>query len=141
MRTKYFQKREFGTQFKRTPQRLAILDYLEGNTSHPSAEEVHRAVSIRYRSLSVATVYNTLNTLAQAGALLELTIDPERKRYDPDTSRHHHLLCVLCRKIVDIPAGIAVDLPANMARDFILLGNHISFYGHCSRCKTKGKSL
>jgi len=141
MRTKYFQKREFGTQFKRTPQRLAILDYLEGNTSHPSAEEVHRAVSIRYRSLSVATVYNTLNTLAQAGALLELTIDPERKRYDPDTSRHHHLLCVLCHKIVDIPAGIAVDLPANMARNFTLLGNHISFYGHCSRCKTKGKSL
>lgn len=141
MRTKYFQKREFGTQFKRTPQRLAILDYLEGNTSHPSAEEVHRAVSIRYRSLSVATVYNTLNTLAQAGALLELTIDPERKRYDPDTSRHHHLLCVLCHKIVDIPAGIAVDLPANMGREFTLLGNHISFYGHCSRCKTKGKSL
>ena len=141
MHAKYFQKREFGTQFKRTPQRLAILDYLEGNTSHPSAEEVHRAVSIRYRSLSVATVYNTLNTLAQAGALLELTIDPERKRYDPDTSRHHHLLCVLCHKIVDIPAGIAVDLPANMARDFTLLGNHISFYGHCSRCKTKGKSL
>ena len=141
MRTKYFQKREFGTQFKRTPQRLAILDYLEGNTSHPSAEEVHRAVSIRYRSLSVATVYNTLNTLAQAGALLELTIDPERKRYDPDTSCHHHLLCVLCHKIVDIPAGIAVDLPANMARNFTLLGNHISFYGHCSRCKTKGKSL
>jgi Fur family transcriptional regulator, peroxide stress response regulator len=141
MRTKYFQKRELGTQFKRTPQRLAILDYLEGNTFHPSAEEIHQAVSIQYRSLSVATVYNTLNTLAQAGTLRELTIDPERKRYDPDTSRHHHLLCVLCHKIVDIPAGIAVDLPANMARDFTLLGHHISFYGHCSRCKTKGKSL
>jgi len=141
MRTKYFQKKELGTRFKRTPQRIAILAYLEGNTSHPSAEEIYRAVSIGYRSLSVATVYNTLNTLAQAGALRELTIDPERKRYDPDTSRHHHLLCVLCHKIVDIPAGIAVDLPANMARDFTLLGNHISFYGHCSPCKTKGKSL
>ena len=141
MRTKYLQKRALGTQFKRTPQRLAILGYLEGNTSHPSAEEIYQAVSVQYRSLSVATVYNTLNTLAQAGALRELTIDPVRKRYDPDTSSHHHLMCVLCHKIVDIPAGIAVDLPANMARDFTLLGNHISFYGHCSRCKTKGKSL
>ena len=141
MHAKYFQKRELGIQFKRTPQRLAILDYLEGNTSHPSAEEIYRAVSIRYRSLSVATVYNTLNSLTKSGALRELTIDPERKRYDPDTSRHHHLMCVLCRKIVDIPEGIAVDLPGDMAREFTLLGNHISFYGHCSRCKTKGKSL
>ncbi len=139
MHTKYFQKRESGPQFKRTPQRLAIIDYLEGNTTHPSAEEIHRAVSKKYRSLSVATVYNTLNTLAKSGALRELTIDPERKRYDPDTSRHHHLICVLCGKIVDIPGGIAVNLPGRMARDFTLLGNHIEFYGHCSPCTKKGR--
>lgn len=139
MRTKYFQKRELGPQFKRTPQRLAILDYLEGNTSHPSAEEIYRAVSKKYRSLSLATVYNTLNTLAKSGALRELTIDPERKRYDPDTSRHHHLICVLCGKIVDIAGGIAVNLPGEMARDFTLLGNHIEFYGHCSPCTKKGR--
>ena len=140
MRTKYFQKRESGRQFKRTPQRLAILDYLEGNTSHPSAEEIYRAVSKKYLSLSVATVYNTLKTLAKAGALHELTIDPERKRYDPDTSHHHHLICVLCGKIVDIPAGIAIDLPGEMAQDFTLIGNHIEFYGHCSPCTKKGKN-
>jgi len=141
MRTKYFQKRESGTRFKRTPQRLAILDYLEGNTAHPSAEEIYRAVSQKYRSLSVATVYNTLNTLAKSGVLRELTIDPERKRYDPDTSRHHHLICVLCNKIVDIPEVIAVDLPGEMARDFTLLGNHIEFYGHCSPCAKKGRDF
>ena len=139
MRAKFFQKRELGLQFKRTPQRLAILDYLEGNTSHPSAEEIHLAVSQRYRSLSVATVYNTLNTLAKSGALRELTIDPERKRYDPDTSRHHHLICVLCGRIVDIPGGITVDLPEEIAREFTLLGNHIEFYGHCSPCIEKGR--
>ncbi len=118
MRTKYFQKRESGPRFKRTPQRLAILDYLEGNTSHPSAEDIYRAVSKRYQSLSVATVYNTVNTLAKTGALRELTIDPERKRYDPDTSGHHHLICALCGMIVDVPEGIAVDLPVDSARDF-----------------------
>lgn len=140
MQTKYDQKKGAGTRFKRTPQRLAILDYLEGNTSHPSAEDIYRAVSKTYQSMSFATVYNTLNTLAKAGALRELTIDPERKRYDPNTSRHHHLICALCGKIVDIPEGIAVDLPADLKRDFILLGSHIEFYGHCAGCTKKRKA-
>ena len=47
-------------RFKRTPQRLAILDYLEGNITHPSADDIFKAVSRRFRSMSFATVYNTL---------------------------------------------------------------------------------
>ena len=139
MNTIQYQKGEAGPQFKRTPQRLAILDYLKGNTAHPSAEDIYRAVSKKYRSMSFATVYNTLNMLTKAGTVRELTIDPERKRYDPDTSRHHHLICVLCSRIVDVPEGIDVDLPGELAQDFTLLGHHVEFYGHCSRCKKKGK--
>jgi len=127
-------------RMKRTPQRLAILEYLDGNTSHPSAEDVYRAVSKKYQSMSVATVYNTLHTLTNAGALRELTIDPERKRYDPDTSGHHHLLCVSCGSIFDVPEEISVDLPRDMARDFTILGNHIEFYGYCSPCRRKRKT-
>lgn len=140
MQTKHDPKKAAGTRFKRTPQRLAILDYLQGNTSHPSAEDIYRAVSRKYQSMSLATVYNTLNAFTQAGTLRELTIDPERKRYDPDTTNHHHLICVLCGKIADIPEGIAVDLPADMARDFAVLGSHIEFYGHCASCKKKRKA-
>ena len=140
MRAKLIQKKELGPRLKRTPQRLAILDYLEGNTSHPSADEIYRAVSKKYLSLSVATVYNTLNMLAKSGLLRELTIDHGRKRYDPDTSSHHHLICVLCGKIVDIPGTIAVNLPAEIAQNYSLLGNHIEFYGHCSPC-TKKRSV
>jgi Fur family peroxide stress response transcriptional regulator len=139
MNSKHYQEGESGPKFKRTPQRLAILDYLKGNTAHPSAEDIYRAVSKKYQSMSFATVYNTLNMLTKAGTVRELTIDPERKRYDPDTSRHHHLICVLCSRIVDVPGGIDVDLPGELAQDFTLLGNHVEFYGHCSRCKKKGK--
>jgi Fur family peroxide stress response transcriptional regulator len=126
--------------FKRTPQRLAILEYLDGNKSHPSADLIYRNVSKRYHSMSFATVYNTLNTLSQAGAVRELTIDAGRKRYDPDTSHHHHLICVSCRKIVDVPDAIAVDLPKGSARDFTILGSHVEFYGKCSACRKKQSS-
>lgn len=133
-------KKDAGVRLKRTPQRLAILDFLAGNTSHPSAEDVYRAVSKKYRSLSVATVYNTLNALAKAGALRELSLDPERRRYDPDTSGHHHLICVACGKIADVPGGVAVSLPPEMAQGFLVLGGHVEFHGYCAVCKKKGKA-
>lgn len=129
------------SSFKRTPQRLAILEYLDGNLSHPSAEQIFTAVAKKYQSMSFATVYNTLNTLTAAGALRELTIDPDRKRYDPDTTLHHHLICIACRKIVDVPeTEISVDLPKGSARDFTVLGNHVEFYGHCPACRKKKKT-
>ena len=130
-----FPKKSDGAPFKRTPQRLAILDYLEGNTSHPSAEDIFREVSKVHRSMSFATVYNTLHTLTRAGALRELTIDPERKRYDPDTSNHHHLICIRCGAIVDIAGGVKIDLSPDMARGYTILGSNVEFYGHCPDCR------
>lgn len=121
--------------FKRTPQRLSILEHLDGNTSHPSAEDIYRVVGKKNPSLSFATVYNTLNTLVEAGAIRELTIDPVRKRYDPDTSAHHHLICTDCRMVVDIPASIPVELPRGVAGDFTVTGSHIEFYGRCAPCR------
>jgi Fur family peroxide stress response transcriptional regulator len=140
MKTLFQHKKGEGKRFKRTPQRLAIMDYLDGNTAHPSAEDIYRSVSKKYQSMSFATVYNTLHKLTETGVLRELTIDPDRKRYDPDTSHHHHCICVLCGRIVDVPEGIAVDLPGDVARDFTLLGSHIEFYGHCSGCRKKKKA-
>jgi Fur family peroxide stress response transcriptional regulator len=133
------QKKGLAAGFKRTPQRLAILEYLDGNTSHPSAEEIYRAVSKKYSSMSFATVYNTLNTLAQSGAVRELAIDPKRKRYDPDTTNHHHLICVACRKIIDVPEEITIEVPKATAREFTVLGSHVEFYGQCDACREKRK--
>ena len=138
--TKQLQKKDKAMCFKRTPQRLAILEYLQGNTSHPSAEEIYRAVGKKYESMSFATVYNTLHALTRAGTLRELTIDPERKRYDPNTSRHHHVICVVCGKIFDVPEEIRVDLPKAMQGDFTVVGNHVEFYAHCPACGKKRKT-
>ncbi len=135
VQTKQEQKKCASVRFKRTPQRLAILEYLEGNTSHPSAEDIFRAVSVKYQCMSFATVYNTIHALTKAGVLRELTIDPERKRYDPDTSGHHHLICTSCGKIIDVSEKIRIELPSSMPEDFTILGHHIEYYGQCSACR------
>lgn len=119
---------------KLTPQRLAILEYLEGNTDHPSAEDIFKAVSVDFPTMSLATVYNTLDTLRNRGYLTEVTIDPDKKRFDPCTEQHHHLLCRSCKKVVDVKLSFSLELPAQARGDFSITGNHVDFYGICPEC-------
>lgn len=121
--------------FKLTPQRLAILDYLDGNKNHPSAEEIYRKVSKRFPTMSFATVYNTLDALRKRGDIIELTIDPDKKRFDPNTEPHHHLICIRCRKIMDIHNKFSVTVKKESQGGFKIIGNHIEFYGICPDCQ------
>ncbi len=120
---------------KLTPQRIAILDYLDGNKMHPSAEEIYREVSKRFPTMSFATVYNTLEALRQRGSILELTIDPGKKRFDPNTEPHHHLICTRCRKIEDVHRNYDLSVPNAYRNGFEITGNHIEFYGVCPECR------
>ncbi len=118
---------------KVTPQRLAIIEYLDGNKEHPTAEDIYKAVSKKYPSMSLATVYNTLEVLKKAGVITELKIDPEKKRFDPNTTPHHHIICMGCGKIVDLYIDYKLSVPEKTG--FEITGNHIEFYGYCVRCK------
>jgi Fur family peroxide stress response transcriptional regulator len=122
---------------KLTPQRIAILDYLEGNKEHPSADEIYREVSKRFPTMSFATVYNTLETLQQHGCVLELTIDPDKKRFDPDVKPHNHLICTGCKRIEDIHSRFDLSVKDSQKKGFQITGNHIEFYGLCPKCRMK----
>jgi Fur family transcriptional regulator, peroxide stress response regulator len=127
------------SRFKMTPQRLAILDYLKDNIRHPSAETIFKAIKEKFPTMSFATVYNTLSTLSKTGNLRELTIDPEKRRFDPNLEPHHHLICIKCGKIVDVKVDYELNLPYAVKKDFEIVGNHIEFYGICQDCKVKDK--
>lgn len=122
---------------KLTPQRLAVLSYLEGNTDHPSADDIYKAVSVQHPTMSFATVYNTLDTLREKGYVMELSIDPGKKRFDPNTELHHHLICTSCKRVRDVQVEFSLDLPEEMKGNFRITGNHIEFYGICPACREK----
>ena len=122
-------------QIKLTPQRLAILSFLDGNKTHPSAEDIYKAVIKQFPTMSFATVYNTLEALKNKGNVQELKIDSAKKRYDPDISRHHHLICIKCKSIADIQKDFKISLSEDLTHGFDLLGNSIEFYGICQTCK------
>jgi len=122
---------------KLTPQRLAILDYLKNNLEHPSAEDVYKAIAERFPTMSFATVYNTLDTLREKRVIQELTIDPRKKRFDPDPEPHHHLICTKCKRILDIHIDYQLHVPEEEKSGFEIAGNHIEFYGICPECRLK----
>jgi Fur family transcriptional regulator, peroxide stress response regulator len=125
--------------FKLTPQRLSILSFLEDNTSHPTAEDVYRHVAKRFPTMSLATVYNTLETLKARGKLNEITIDPEKRHFDPDIRRHHHAICSSCKIIVDIFTDFDLSASEKEMHGFHVTGSHVEFYGLCPDCKQRSK--
>ena len=106
-------------RLKITPQRLGIFRILEGNSMHPSAEDVFKEIRESYPTISFTTVYKTLEIMEKMGEILKVTIDEQRKHYDPDTNVHHHIICSKCNKISDIKKEyIKPRLPREVLDEF-----------------------
>ncbi len=70
-----------------------------------SAEDVFQLVNADNRSVSKATVYNTLGLLAEKGVVRAVIADPSRIFYDPNTGPHHHFFDVTPGQLTDISAN------------------------------------
>jgi len=120
---------------KVTPQRRHIFQVLEGNGTHPSADEVYDKVKVSMPDISLATVYNTLRELVELGEVRSLDLGEGRSRYDPDTANHHHLTCVRCRGVVDVAFDtLALELAPEQRHGHRILGADVTYYGVCPAC-------
>lgn len=115
---------------KATPQRVVIAEYLMQTDVHPTAEEVMEATADKLPvALSRATVYNTLNTLVEAGVIQEVFTEPGRTRYDANISDHHHFVDVKSGRIMDIPRESVPSLQEKLGEKFKVHNYHVTFYG------------
>jgi Fur family transcriptional regulator, peroxide stress response regulator len=120
-----------------TPQRLAIYGVLVGDETHPSPDAVFRRVRASHPTISHATVYKTLETFERHGIISRLTSLHETIRYDPMTSQHHHIICVRCKKVVNLSDEEleAIQIPAQISRNNEVLGYSVHFSVLCPSCK------
>lgn len=124
-----------------TPQRQAICDLLAASEAHPSAAQIYQALKPRYTSLSLATVYNTLEALVRLGAVNALgSAGDDQTHYDADNSPHVNLACVSCHKIIDISSAHVQQMEGEIvsASGFKLLGARVLYYGLCPQCQGTG---
>ena len=116
--------------FKITKPRVWIVEFLHGNTSHPSATEIYEQLRIRNKNFSFATVYNTVDTLVKSGIIKQVTADPKCARFDYDVSSHGHFYCKECGSVHDL---FEIDVEVNDK-----VGDIESFEltatGKCSKC-------
>lgn len=86
-----------------TAQRGAVFDYLETVQTHPTAEDVYRAVRRRLPRISLATVYKALEALVEARLATKLTNGDGSARYDCRGEDHYHLRDVSTGEVRDLP--------------------------------------
>ena len=114
---------------KLTPQRIAIVNEIAGDLSHPTAQDLFERLRPSFPTMSFATVYNTLDALARCGLTGELRLG-SAVRFDPNVAPHHHAVCDACGAIADIPAEPA---PKRVA-GFRVRAEERTYRGLCGRC-------
>lgn len=122
---------------KFTGQRYAVYRALAASRAHPSADELFAAVRRSHPSLSINTVYKTIEALRAVGIASEVAARHDRARFDADPTPHHHLVCLGCRRIEDL-YDAALDrlaLAPGARGGYRITGHRVEFQGYCADCR------
>ena len=125
--------------FKVTPQRLAIYHVLANSKVHPSAEMIYNQLQPLYPTMSLATVYKTVEILKEIGLIQVLNAGEDSFRYDADVSMHSHIRCLQCGRVDDLHEIDTAPFVAQVASrtPYRLTGQQFYFYGYCPACQAK----
>ena len=120
-----------------TPQRREVYNVLLEDRDHPTATEVFLRAKKRVPSISLATVYNCLETLVECGLAKQVNVEREATRYCPNLSEHGHFVCNSCGIVSDIPTtkGGALTQFLKVPSGFIINHSEITLRGTCPACK------
>ena len=128
---------ERGTSITR--RRDKMLEALASNARHPSVNELHAEVRRWYPSTSLATIYNTIELLKDAGQVLELEFSGAANRYDGRRpASHPHLICLECESIEDMDDHDSADdrlERLSQTTGYRLSRQRTDYYGICPECQ------
>ncbi len=116
--------------------RVEIIKYLISNKTHHTAESIYKAISKKYPSISIATIYNTLKLLSREGFVNQLFIEGEKVFYDSTPEAHSHFICRICGEIKDVPYK---PEDKKMIKKDRVEKIYVYFYGICAECMKKEK--
>ena len=123
--------------FKVTPQRLAIYEALRQTKAHPSAEMIFHELQPLYPTMSLATVYKTIEILKEIGLIQVLNLGEDCFRYDAETHNHPHVRCMKCGRVDDIMGIESADFidAVSQHTSYKLTNQQFYFYGVCPKCQ------
>jgi Fur family peroxide stress response transcriptional regulator len=134
-----FQQKCKTSRLRLTPQRLQIYHELVSAKDHPSAYTLHKRLQKRMPTLSLDTVYRTLLTFEQYRLISRVNTQESQARFDAKTEPHHHLICSVCKEIVDVQCNSfdQLNTPEEIAQWGQVKTKSVVFYGICNKCLKK----
>lgn len=125
--------------YRETKQRKIIEDILKDTREHPDALWVFQKAQEETFKISLGTVYRTLELLVREGKINKFYDTSAVARFDGNLSPHHHLICKICKKIID---WYDEDLNKRLeeigkGNKFKEINSEIFIYGICPECQRK----
>ncbi|MBN1590511.1 MAG: transcriptional repressor [Pirellulales bacterium] len=124
-----------------TVQRREILKALLQRDDHPTADQVYGCVKERITGLSRTTVYRVLETLVRLGVVRRLHHPGTSVRFDGKISRHHHLVCRKCNRVIDLENRSLdhLELSSMRLHGFQVEDYSVHLVGVCADCGRKSR--
>ena len=116
---------------KMTGQRKTILKVLDESGDHPSVESVFERARKIDNTISIATVYRTLNLLDEMHLIVRHDFNGNYSRYETNTDHHHHLIDLESGEVIEFQNEELEKLKEKIARDlgFELVDHRLELYG------------
>lgn len=128
---------------RNTVQRQLVLDAVSHLANHPTADAVYNEVVRSHPSVSKATVYRNLASLAGDGAIRHVPVPDGADRFDHCVAYpHDHIICTECGAFGDAPIAQdtqALDKFVSQKTGFVQVTHDIVYSGICPQCEKQKK--
>lgn len=123
-------------ELKVTPARLLVLEVLLHAKKPLSVTEIMHTLNTQ--QVDLATIYRNVEVLTLQGLIQEVRLSSEKALYEIGSRHHHHAVCTVCGKVVELEACDVSGLEqlAQKASGFKSIASHsLEFFGVCKTCK------
>jgi Fe2+ or Zn2+ uptake regulation protein len=129
------------SRYRLTKQRAAVLQALSDG-AHLSAERILERVRLQMPGVSLGTIYRTLDILRELGLVQIFTFGGIAARYEKTHDKHHHMLCCVCRSLVDVRADAVADIARDVAarEGYSDIDFSLTIVGRCPACAAQPAS-
>ncbi len=123
---------------RNTKQRQAVLEVIQKNDKHFTADEVYACIHQKDARVSRGTVYRNLQILTEENQIRRIRMPNMSDRYEWNMKDHDHLLCRECGKLIDVgPIRSGADQMVTKMSDYADIHHVFLFSGICPECQKK----
>lgn len=124
---------------KATRPRLILLEALEQDHSHPTAEQLYETMRPHYPSLSLSTVYQALDVFIRTGLCRRVSNAGDRIRVDGTPPDHDHAICRTCGTIFDVDRQLFLRPapPSQLPQGLRVTALRVEYDVICAACRVQ----